>query len=308
MLRLSPRFVAASVVAAALAAGPASMAFGQVAPAQPGTVVTQGQAAGVLPPGLDQRRADELRNEFRELMRQYPPSLAEILRLDTSLLTTPDYIAPYPALALYLQAHPEIGRHPEYFLEFASRGNWWSDPASPEVQLRRDAINMQRGMLENLSIVAAVSVVVYGILWLVRGFLGHRRWIRTTRLQAELNNRLLERMGSSEQLVAYLQSQTGRDLTAVPALAENVTPATAAPFSRILWAVQAGIVLVSGGIGMLVIRRNVIEEAGQALLTLGVLAIAIGVGFALAALASYLLSRRLGLLEPPREGALADRS
>jgi succinate dehydrogenase hydrophobic anchor subunit len=297
MSRFSRRTLAALALAATLAAAPAPV-FAQ----------TPGQVVAAVPAGLDQRRAEELRQEFRELMRRYPPALAEILRLDPSLLNNPDYVAPYAALVAYLQAHLEIGRHPEYFLEFANRGNWWSDPASPEVELRREAINLQRSMFENLTIVAAISVVVYGIIWLVRTFLGHRRWIRTTRLQAELNNRLLERMGSSEQLVAYLQSQAGRDLTAVPAEAAAAAPAIAAPFSRILWAVQAGIVLVSGGIGMLVIRRNVIEEAGEALFTLGVLAIAIGVGFALAAAASYLLSRRLGLLEPPREGALANRS
>jgi hypothetical protein len=39
------------------------------------------------------------------------------------------------------------------------------------------------------------------------------------------------------------------------------------------------------------------EEVAQLLLTLGVLGISVGIGFALAALASYVLSARLGLLE-----------
>src|SRR5690606_23124035 len=108
-------------------------------------------------------------------------------------------------------------------------------------------------------------------------------------------------------LVAYLQSQAGQHLMAVPAVIETTAPAMAAPFSRILWAVQAGIVLVSGGIGLLVIRRSIIEEAGPALLTLGVLAIAIGVGFGLASVASYFLSRRLGLFDAPRDEAASLR-
>jgi hypothetical protein len=73
-----------------------------------------------------------------------------------------------------------------------------------------------------------------------------------------------------------------------------------APFSRILWSVQAGLVLSSAGIGCLIIKQHVIEEVAQLLLTLGVLGISVGIGFALAAAASYMLSARLGLLEQPK--------
>src|SRR5690606_18307833 len=109
------------------------------------------------------------------------------------------------------------------------QNGWWSDPGSPDVQLRRDAINFQRSVMQNFTIVGAIAAVVLGILWLARLFIGHRRWIRATRLQSELNNRLLERMGSSEQLVAYLQSQAGQHLMAVPAVIETTAPAMAAP-------------------------------------------------------------------------------
>lgn len=59
-------------------------------------------------------------------------------------------------------------------------------------------------------------------------------------------------------------------------------------------------VLISGGTGLLIIRRYVIEEAGDMLLTLGVLAVSLGIGFGLASLASFVISRRLGLIETPQ--------
>jgi hypothetical protein len=254
-----------------------------------------------VPPGLDQRRADDLRNDLRQLMGQYPPELGRVFKLDPSLMTNADYLAPYPAVAAFFQAHPEVPRHSDYFLNFI--GDGWSGPSSFDEQLRQQGLNMQRQLIEGLSIAVMIGALAGGVIWLVRLFISHRRWIRATRLQSELNNRLLERMGSNEQLLAYLQSQAGQQLMAAPVMVEPPASAVAAPFSRILWAIQAGIVLISGGVGILVVRRYVIAEAGEALMMIGVLAIAIGFGFALASVASYLLSQRFGLLETSRDRA-----
>lgn len=297
------------VLAAALAVSTAANAPALLAQSQPAQLPQQLQARGAqiaqvpaLPAGIDQRQAEEIRNDLRELMRQYPPALAQVLRLDPALVSNAAYLAPYPALAAFVQARPEVSRHADYFFSFAGQGNWWSEPTSPEMQLRRDAMNMQRQVIDSLGVGVLFAGFAFAVFSLVRLFIGHRRWIRATRLQSELNNRLLERMGSNEQLLAYLQSQAGQQLTATPPVAEATAP-LAAPFSRILWAVQAGIVLISGGIGFLVIRRYVVPEAGEALLTIGVLAISVGLGFALASIASYLLSQRFGLLDGPRDRA-----
>jgi hypothetical protein len=260
----------------------------------------------LVPAGLGQE-ADQLRDSFRELMRQYPPALARVLRLDASLMTNDAYLGTYPALGAFLKAHPEISRYPDYFLDFAGNG-WgnWEPPLDAQSQLRREALNAQRNMFEMLTIIAAVSGVVFGLVWLVRMFVTHRRWLRSTRLQSELNNRLLERMGSNEQLLAYLQSQAGQQLMAPPVVNDYAASA-AAPISRILWAVQASLVLICAGIGFIVLRNYVFVETGEAPLTFGVLAIAIGTGFAGASYASYVLSKRFGLLETPRAGDDAGR-
>jgi len=295
------------VLTAALAAYAVLNAPMVLAQAQPAQLPQQLQARGAqaeqvpaLPVGIDQRQADQIRNDLRDLMRQYPPALAQVLRLDPSLVSNAAYLAPYPALVAFVQARPEVARHADFFFSFAGQGNWWSEPMAPELQLRRDAMNMQRQMIDSLGVGALFAGFAFVLFSLVRLFIGHRRWIRATRLQSELNNRLLERMGSNEQLLVYLQSQAGQQLMATPVV-EPAAPALAAPFSRILWAVQAGIVLISGGIGFLVIRRYVVPEAGEALLTIGVLAISVGLGFALASVASYLLSQRFGLLDGSRD-------
>ena len=298
------RFLASVLLAACAVAAGASAALAQTQPAQlPPQLQARGDQVPAAPAGLDQRQADQVRDDLRELMRQYPPALAQVLRLDPTLVTNADYLAPYPALAAFVQIRPEVARHPEFFFSFADQGNWWQEPLSPELQLRREAMNQQRQMIDGLGVAAVFGGLALAVFSLVRIFIGHRRWIRATRLQSELNNRLLERLGSTEQLLVYLQSQAGQQLTATPGVMDPPATTLAAPFSRILWAVQAGIVLISAGAGFLVIRRYVFEESGQALLTIGVLLMAVGVGFSLASLASYSLSQRFGLLDAPRDRA-----
>jgi heme/copper-type cytochrome/quinol oxidase subunit 3 len=73
--------------------------------------------------------------------------------------------------------------------------------------------------------------------------------------------------------------------------------AVGAPVNRILWSVQAGVVLAAGGLGLWFAKASVIEEAAQALNVVAVLAVALGVGFVASALVAYALSRQLGLLE-----------
>ena len=63
----------------------------------------------------DERSAQNTRQRLRETLEQYPPSVAQVLRLDPSLLRS-DYLAPYPTLAAFLAQHPEVAHNPVYFL------------------------------------------------------------------------------------------------------------------------------------------------------------------------------------------------
>src|SRR5688572_10522262 len=66
------------------------------------------------PPIIQLQDADQTRAELQELLRQHPPSVAQVLRADPSL-ATPDYLGPYPALLEFIKQHPEVTRNPAYF-------------------------------------------------------------------------------------------------------------------------------------------------------------------------------------------------
>ena len=77
-----------------------------------------------------------------------------------------------------------------------------------------------------------------------------------------------------------------------------------APLGRILWSIQAGVVVAAGGIGLQVVSQHISEDAAQPLHALGVLGIALGIGFVISAAVSFLISRRLGLIELASKAAL----
>jgi hypothetical protein len=155
---------------------------------------------------------------------------------------------------------------------------------------------MWENTLEGISIFFVFLTIALGLAWTLKYLIGHRRWIRTAKVQTEMHSRLLERFSSNEELLAYVQSPAGaRFLQALPAVPEN-GHSTGAPISRILWSVQAGLVLASAGIGLLFIKRHVMDDVAQMMFAMGTLGVSIGIGFALAAVASYLISQRLGLL------------
>jgi hypothetical protein len=77
--------------------------------------------------------------------------------------------------------------------------------------------------------------------------------------------------------------------------------APGAPFNRILWSAQAGVVLVAAGIGFLFIQRSMVEEVAQIMGAWGTFAIAVGLGFVISGGVSYVISAKMGLLDESRE-------
>ena len=98
--------------------------------------------------------------------------------------------------------------------------------------------------------------------------------------------------------MAYVQTPSGqRFLESGPSPTQEEPRAVAAPILRILWSLQAGIVLAMGGLGMLIVSTRVPEDATDFFMGMGVLAVALGAGFIVSAGVAYLLSRKLGLFE-----------
>lgn len=248
---------------------------------------------------IDQQSAEQTRERLREVMRQYPPSLGRILKLDPSLMTSAAYLAPFPALAAFIQQHPEVPRNPAYYFNFVSDSGSY-EPQDADRQMRAEALRSYRDMFGGVLVFLGFVTALLTLSWLIRYIVSHRRWLRSFKAQTELSTRLLERFHSSDDVLAYLRTNGGVQPFAT-APVEAMAPTQAAPFNRILWSIQAGLVLMSGGAGLLVIRQYVMQEVGDMLLTFGVLAASLGIGFVLAAAASYILSRSLGLLDSTRD-------
>jgi hypothetical protein len=232
--------------------------------------------------------ADETRQKLHELFRQYPPSVYEVLRIDPSLLTRSDYLAPYPALAAFVQQHPEIIRTPSYYIgEFRYNPPRDGDRSFELVQI----------VLAGLGLTLLGSAVIGLLVWLVKTGIDHRRWLRVTRTQTEVHTKLLDRLGTNEELMAYIQSPAGRRfLESAPISLEQEPRTTSAPVSRILWSMQAGVVLGALGLGFWLVQTRTTLEVAEGFWIIGVLIAALGFGFLASAGLAYVISSRLGLV------------
>ena len=232
------------------------------------------------------------REQLMRLLRQHPPAVGEVLQRDPSLLGRADYLSPYPVLWAFLQKHPEIARNPSYFL-----GNF--EYYEPRPQDR--SLEMFQVILAGTGIAAGVSAFLGVFVWLVRSIIDHRRWLRLSRTQAEVHTKLLDRLTTNEDLLAYIQSPAGRRfLESAPITMEQEPRVTGAPVSRIIWSLQAGLVLAALGSGFWFVQRNVSEDAAEGFFIIGVLAVALGVGFTASAVLAYVVSSRLGLVPRPK--------
>ena len=257
--------------------------------AQPRPAPTQAPAPVQAP--VDERDARETRERLREVLNQYPPSVAQVLRLDPSLLSKPDYMAPYPTLATFVAQHPQVVHNPAFFI---------GDPRF-EVQEtgRGAALRVVENVFEGAMFLIGVVSFFTLVGWLGRALIDYRTWQRASKIQADAHAKLVDRLTSNEDLLAYLQSPAGQraSMSATRPGLDIAMRAVGAPVNRILWSVQAGVVLAAGGLGLWFAKASVIEEAAQALNVVAVLAVALGVGFVASALVAYGLSRQLGLLE-----------
>jgi hypothetical protein len=234
----------------------------------------------------------ETREQLVRLLRQHPPAVGEVLERDPSLLTRADYLAPYPVLWAFLQKHPEIARNPSFFL-----GDFRYYEPGP----RNPSLEMFQMILAGTGVVMGVSALLGVFVWVVRSIIDHRRWLRLSRVQAEVHTKLLDRLTTNEDLLSYIQSPAGRRfLESAPITMEQEPRATTAPVGRIIWSLQAGLVLAALGSGFWFVQQNVSPEAAEGFFIIGVLALSLGVGFTVSAALAYVVSARLGLVPKPK--------
>jgi hypothetical protein len=242
-------------------------------------------------PPVEEQNAGETRERLNQILGQYPPSVRQVLRSDPSLLARQDYVATYPMLAAYLGQHPEIAHNPAFFLG-ASGGPGFSDARTQVAQAIQN-------IFIGVEVMAGVMFGIGTLAWLIRSGIDYRRWLRAVKIQTEAHSKIVDRLASNEDLLAYIQSSAGqRFLTssAVSAPVDQAATPVSAPVNRILWSVQIGIVLAVAGAGLWLAKNGVVEEGAQAMQVIAVLVMALGIGFVVSALAAYGLSRQLGLV------------
>jgi hypothetical protein len=248
------------------------------------------------PAAVDERTARETRDRLHEVLDQYPPSVAQVLRLDPSLLAKPDYLSPYPTLATFLAQHPDVAHNPVFFLGEARLNG---DDGN-----RKQALEALQAILAGIGVFLAFLTMVSVLIWLVRAGIEYRRWQRATKIQTDAHMKLVDRLASNEDLMGYMQSPAGqRFLSSSPVAIDASPQAVSAPLNRILWSVQAGVVLTTAGAGLWLAKNGVLDEAAQVMQVVAILTMALGLGFVLSALASYGLSRQLGLVNSPANHA-----
>ncbi|MEW5982017.1 MAG: hypothetical protein AB1806_06565 [Acidobacteriota bacterium] len=267
-------------------------------PAGPAAASAPGQTAAapagpLSAPSVADADAEQVRAEFYALLQKYPPALGRVLKLDPSLMANEAYLAPYPGVAAFLTQHPGIARNPSYFLERVNIGAGYSFVMDERAQRRREMVNLMGGF-----VAFSVFLVVTGVvIWLIRTIIETRRWNRVSKTQSDVHTKLLERFTSNEDLLAYIQTPVGRRfLESGPAPVAGDAPPLGAPYSRILWSMQAGVVLAVAALGLLFLSWRLEEEVGAFFLVIGAVTLALGVGFLASSVAAFGVSRRLGLL------------
>ena len=237
--------------------------------------------------------APDTREQLERVLEQYGPALPRILKLDPTLLTNDAYLQPYPALRDFVAQHPEVPKNAAYFFAHYQTG-LSSDYDSRLPQDR--AYEMWDRVLEGFMVTLFFTACFGGVIWLIRTAIQHRRWLRLSKIQTDVHNKLLDRFTGNDELLAYIQTPAGRRfLESAPIPVDNAQ-SLSAPVGRILWSLQVGAVLTVAGIGIEIVAADAIAEVTQPVAAVGVFVIAIGVGFLVSSLLAYGVSRRLGLL------------
>lgn len=124
-------------------------------------------------------------------------------------------------------------------------------------------------------------------------FIRARQGRHAAEMQAQLQQKMLDRFSNSQDLIAFLQTPEGRRYL------DRFTEAPVSrPVDRTLGSVRTGIIVTFIGAGLLVMGALLGYELDEnAPLLFGLLAVFLGAGFLVSAFASHRLALQWGLLD-----------
>lgn len=235
---------------------------------------------------------ERTRNEFRAVLNRYSSQMGTVLAIEPSLLSNEEFLQGHPDLAAFIAKHPEVAQHPSTYLD-AAQGRQQS--AFGEI-------------LEGLIIFGVIVFIAAVLAWLVRTIIEQKRWNRLSRQQAEVHNKILDRFGSTEELMQYVKTPAGTkflESAPIPLHTEPQAAASArnAPLTRVMRSIQIGIIVAAGAFGMLLVSFRFDRDTAADLFAMGTIGFCVGAGFIGSALVSLFLSRKLGVWQAPAEDA-----
>jgi hypothetical protein len=274
----------------------------RIATAQARPAAAAPSATAPAPIATD-RDLDATQEQLIKLLR-LSPTLTTVVEHDPSLLSNQDYVnRNNPQLGQFLASHPEVARNPEFYLFTHLSGDDGRDQALERAvwpnltQQWHEPSSADRIMGDLVPFLIFVGVVL-ALLWLTRQFLENRRWSRIFKLQTEVHGKLIDKFGTNQDLLTYMDTEAGkRFLEAAPIPvgfeAEQRVPNAVA---KVLTPLQIGVVLTLLGIGMLAIRNNLGADMVSPMLLMGTVVLMPGIGFIISAGITWVLAGKLGLM------------
>ena len=263
--------------------------------------------AGPVP---SERDVAENQTKLIELLR-LSPTLTTVVARDPSLLSNQEYVARNnPQLAAFLAAHPEVARNPEFYLfshlkhddgqpdEALERAIW------PDVYRTQPQVSSFQAVWSDAVPLLAFACGLTAIFLLARMFVENRRWSRIFKLQSDVHGKLIDKFTSNQELASYMETEAGRKFLEAAPIPIGIEQDRRMPsaIARILTPLQAGIVMVLLGIGLLSLRHAG-PDMDEPMLVFGTVVLMPGIGFIISAGVSWLLAAKLGLMPADTTGS-----
>jgi hypothetical protein len=256
---------------------------------------------------LSPQEVSSLQDQLLQLLR-VSPTLTEVVERDPSLLSDNDYVMRNnPQLAHFLQVHPDIAHNPDFYLfnNLHPQGERASDTLQrklwPETLAQPQQDSALRDLISDGIPFLVFLCILSALLWLTHVLLENRRWNRIFKLQTDVHSRLIERFGTSQEVLTYMNTESGKRFLEATPIATGVDrrQPMPSPVARVLTPLQVGIVMTLLGVGLIGVGHN-IPEGRDAFLVMGMVVLMPGIGFIISAGITWVLARHLGLM--PQSG------
>jgi hypothetical protein len=254
------------------------------------------------PSQMSEKDVAALQDQLLQLLR-VSPTLAEVVARDPSLLSNADYVnRNNPELGRFLQAHPEIAQNPDFYLFNNLHGEHEQPSQTLERKLWPEMSGQRSSGIDQELVSDGIPFLVFvcilgALLWLTHVMLENRRWGRIFKLQTDVHGKLIERFGTSQEVLTYMSTDAGKRFLEATPIAVGFEPhaPVPSPVARVLTPLQIGVVMTLLGVGLLSLRHSV-AEGGSALLVIGTVVLMPGLGFIVSAGITWVLARHLGLM------------